>query len=135
MESRCAIRAPLAGLFMAMLWGLCPAGEALALAAGPAGGNNVLLLHWSLFLLGVIAIVFIFYKPVYGMLLKYYHPDYCKQVVWSLMLLYLLGWIAIGAFVLFEYGFMFFWLKWVFVFLAGLWVIWFCVVLFRKNDA
>lgn len=103
---------------------------------GPAPLDTTgLLIRWLLFILGVVAIFFLFYKPVYGILLKYYSPSYCKQVVCSMMLLYLLGWISVGAFVLFDYGFMFFWMKWAFVVLAGLWVIWFAVVMLRSDGA
>ena len=58
-------------------------------------------LRWGLFVLGLVVIFFIFYKPVYGLLIKYYSPTYCKQVVWSMMLLYLLGWFSVGAFIFF----------------------------------
>ena len=97
------------------------------------GDTSGVLIRWLLFVLGGITIFFIFYKPVYGILVKYYHPSYCKQLVLAMMMLYFLSWISIALFVLFDYGFMFFWIKWVFVFLAGLWVIWFIVVMLRSD--
>ena len=72
---------------------------------------------------------------VYPFLLKYYHPSYCKKLFWSLLLLYGLAWIAIAAYILFEFGFRIHLLKWVFVFIGVIWIIWFMIILLKKDEA
>lgn len=108
----------------------------LALAA-QAGATDVtsVILRGGLFILGLVTIVFIFYKPVYGLLVRYYHPSYCRQVVLSMLFLYVLGWLSLGAFIIFDVGFLYFWIKWVFVFLGALWMISFAVIMLRGSGA
>jgi hypothetical protein len=107
---------------------------ALAVQRGVTDVTSVIL-RGSLFVLGLVTIVFIFYKPVYGLLVRYYHPSYCRQVVLSMLLLYVLGWLSLGAFIIFDVGFLYFWIKWVFVFLGALWMIAFAVIMLRGSRA
>jgi hypothetical protein len=100
-----------------------------------AGGTTNYLLRGGLFLLGLVSIFYLFYSLVYRLLLQYYHPDECKRLTWSMMMLYGLGWFAFGAYVLFDYGLYFSWFKWVFAFLGALWVIWFLVIVFTRKPA
>jgi hypothetical protein len=119
-------------LAVAAWWSL-PVREALAQTSGFSFASLNESVRWSIFALGIVGIILLFYMPIYGLLVKYYHPSSCKQLVLAMMVLYLLGWMSVGAFVFFDYGFLFFWMKWVFVFLAGLWVIWFVVVILRAE--
>ena len=101
--------------------------------AQPTGASDAtgIILRGGLFTLGLVTIVFIFYKPVYGLLVRYYHPSYCRQVVLSMLLLYVLGWLSLGGFVIFDVGYHYFWVKWVFIFLGALWLISFLVIMLR----
>ncbi|MCK4762909.1 MAG: hypothetical protein KAW12_12000 [Candidatus Aminicenantes bacterium] len=95
----------------------------------------------SFFMNGVIFIAslallwFLFYKLLYPFLLKYYQPSYCKKLFWSLLMLYGLGWITIGSYILFEFGFRIDLLKWVFVFIGIIWIIWFLLIMLKKDEA
>ncbi len=104
------------------------------LAAQRSGSDATgIILRGSLFVLGLVTIIFIFYKPVYGLLVRYYHPSYCRQVVLSMLLLYVLAWLSLGGFIIFDVGFHYFWIKWVFVFLGSLWIITFAVIMLRGS--
>ncbi len=85
-------------------------------------------LDWVLFLAVFVAIWFIFYMGVYPLLLRYYRPDHCKFLFWSLVLLYSVAWLHASLYIIFDYGFFYPWLKWTAVFLIVLWMIWFAVV-------
>jgi hypothetical protein len=109
--------------------------EAALAASAIASDTTGAIIRGGLFALGFVTITFIFYKPVYGLLVRYYHPSFCRQVVLSMILLYLLGWMSLGAFVIFDFGFWYFWIKWVFVFLGSLWLIAFAVIMLRGGTA
>ena len=104
----------------------------LAAPTGPSDATEIIL-RGGLFTLGLVAVIFIFYKPVYGLLVRYYHPSYCRQVVLSMLILYVLGWLSIGSFVIFDVGYLYYWVKWVFIFLGALWLIVFAVIMLRGS--
>ena len=87
------------------------------------------------FIVGLILLWFLFHKLLYPFLLKYYHPVYCKSLFWSLLILYGLAWITIGAYVVFDIGFRIHMMKWVFVFIGVIWIIWFIIIMLKKNKA
>lgn len=99
-----------------------------AQAAGDVAPVRSPFLDWVLFLAVFVAIWFIFYMGVYPLLLRYYRPDDCKFLFWSLVLLYSLAWLHLSLYVIFSYGFFYTWLKWTAVFLMALWMIWFAVL-------
>ncbi len=81
------------------------------------------LLNWLLLFFGFAVIWFIPYKVLYPIFLKYYRPDYCKVLFWSIFSLYGLAWFHLSLYWLFETGFFYFWIRWAAVFLAVLWLI------------
>jgi hypothetical protein len=97
-------------------------------------GQNVFL-SGLVFIIGMVLIWFLLHKLLYSLLLRYYHPSYCKELFWSLLMLYGLAWVTIGSYVLFDVGFKYGILKWVFVFLGIIWIIWFLVIMFKKDKA
>lgn len=97
--------------------------------------SNSYFMSGLVFIVGLILLWFLFYKLLYPFLLKYYHPSYCKKLFWSLLMLYGLAWITIGSYVLFEFGFRIDVLKWVFVFIGVIWIIWFLVIILKKDEA
>lgn len=99
-----------------------------------SGGAKNYFLRSAIFLAGVVVIWFIFYKLVYPFLRKYYSSAYSQTLFWSMFLLYFMAWITISAYVIFEVGFYYHWLKWVFVFFGAIWFIWLLVVLLKKDD-
>lgn len=98
---------------------------------GPPPPNPVI--QWGLFIAPFILLWFIFYKLIYPFLLKYYTPKYCRSLFWSMFGLYSMGWLAISAYVIFDIGFRVDWIKWVFVFIGAVWLIWFIVIMFKKD--
>lgn len=87
------------------------------------------------FVVGLILLWLLFHKLIYPIFLKYYSPSYCKKLFWSLIMLYGLGWIAIGSYVIFDIGFRISSMKWLFVFVGILWIIWFIVIMLKKDRA
>ncbi len=90
-------------------------------------------LSWTL-LLAVFALIWlIFYKGLYPIFLRYFHPTFCKFLFWSLFFLYGLAWLHLSLYILFEYGYWYPWMRWVAVFLTALWLIWFAVAAMTKR--
>lgn len=77
----------------------------------------------------------LFYLLLYPRLLTYYDPDYCKSLFWSLLFLYGIAWTALSLYLVFDYGFRWEMTRWAFVFLGGLWLIWFAIVMFWRKPA
>jgi hypothetical protein len=94
-----------------------------------------LLLRWAGVLLVLVLIWFILYKVVYPFFLRYYRDSFCKTVFWNLFLLYGLTWLFLASYLLLEFGFYYFWMQWIAVFLAALWLISGLVFLLRRNPA
>ncbi len=103
--------------------------------AGETGPAPNYFLKGGIFLGGLILIWFLFYYLVYPFLVRYYSAGYCKSVFWSLVLLYSVSWIAVTVYVLFEVGFYIEWLKYVFAFIGGIWLIWFMVMMLKRDRA
>jgi hypothetical protein len=112
---------------------LACAAPAFAQDAMAQGGGLSSVLKITMFIIGLAAIFVIFYFMVYPILLKYFHPDYCKKLCISMMLLYTLGWFSFGAYVLFDFGYGLDWLRWVLLFISALWLVWFATVMFKKD--
>lgn len=93
----------------------------------------------AIFIAVFVALWFLLYQFAYRLLLKYYSPRYCKDLFWSLFLLYGLAWLSISAYIIFEIGFFYQWFylwgKWIFVFIGALWLIWFMVIMLKKDTA
>jgi|GEM_PF-1310876 len=89
----------------------------------------------GIFILGLVIIWFVFYKLVYPFLLRYYSPFYCKTLFWSMFLLYSMAWISVSVYRIFEIGFFYGWAKWIFAFMGAIWLIWFLVVMLRKDSS
>jgi len=132
MYVRCS-SATIASLISAVVLELAAAMPAHAQWITGQADASQLAIGWAIFILGLVAIVFIFYKPVYGLLINYYSPSYCKEIVLSMMLLWVIGWMATSSFLIFSFGFSYPWLSWVYVSLGGLWIIWFAVVMMRNS--
>lgn len=114
--------------------------QSCALAQGTeisdTGGAKNYFLRGGGFILGFVILWFFFYKLVYPhVLLRYYSPGYCKNLFWSIFLLYSMAWLSISTYVIFEIGFRYYWAKWVFVFFGALWLIWLMVILLKKDTA
>jgi len=125
------------GRAMCMMLGLVlalalPAMAQEAAAVAPVGGVG-LLVRIGAFVVGLALIFYIFYFMVYKVLLKYFHPDYCKTLCISMMLLYTLGWFSFGAFVLFDFGYGLYWLKIGLYFISALWLVWFATVMLKQG--
>ncbi|HLP45807.1 MAG TPA: hypothetical protein VK469_07675 [Candidatus Kapabacteria bacterium] len=97
------------------------------------GDNQNYFMGGLTFIVGFILLWFLFHKLIYPFLLKYYHPEYCKKLFWSLIMLYGLAWITIGAYVIFDFGFRIHAMKWIFLFIGVIWIIWFLVIILRKD--
>jgi len=95
-------------------------------------GQNYFM-NGLIFIVGLILLWFLFHKLLYPFLLKYYHPIYCKNLFWSLLMLYGLAWVTIGAYVIFDIGFRIHMMKWVFVFIGVIWIIWFIIIMLKKD--
>ncbi|MCP4214803.1 MAG: hypothetical protein GY765_09100 [bacterium] len=89
----------------------------------------------AIFTVGLLMFWVLFYYLIYPSLLKYYSPGYSKKLFWSLILLYSISWICLGAYVLFEVGFYIEWLKYVFAVIGALWLIWFITIMASKDRA
>jgi len=87
------------------------------------------------FLVGAGLLWFLLHKMLYPYLLRFYHPTYCKNLFWSLFLLYGLAWSTIGVYILFDWGYRSDILKWVFVFIGIIWIIWFIIIMLKKEKA
>lgn len=95
-------------------------------------GQNYFL-KGLVFIIGLLLLWFLFHKLLYPFLLKYYHPIYCKSLFWSLLMLYGLAWVTVGSYVIFDFGFRLHMMKWVFVFIGVIWIIWFIIIMLRKD--
>ncbi len=92
-----------------------------------------MLRDWLL-LLAVFALIWlVLYKGLYPIFLRYFRPDFCKFLFWSLFFLYGFAWLHLSLYILFEYGYWYPWMRWVAVFLTALWLIWFAVVARTKR--
>ena len=94
-----------------------------------------IFMNGLIFIIGLVLLWYLFYKLLYPFLLKYYHPSYCKNLFWSLLLLYGLGWLTIATYLLFDIGFRYNIMKWIFIFLGVIWIIWFLVIILKKEKA
>jgi hypothetical protein len=94
-----------------------------------------IFMNGLIFIIGLVLLWFLFYRLLYPFLLKYYHPAYCKDLFWSLLLLYGLAWLAIATYLLFDIGFRYNIMKWIFIFLGVIWIIWFLVIILKKEKA
>lgn len=84
----------------------------------------------------VIAVLWlIFYKGAYPFFLRYYRPDFCRTIFWSLFSLYSLTWLLLASYLIFDIGFYFSWMKWTAVFLAALWLISGLILMLRRTPA
>jgi len=92
-----------------------------------------LLLRWAGVLLVLAAIWFILYKVVYPFFLRFYRDHFCKTIFWNLFFLYGLTWLFLASYLLLEFGFYYFWMQWIAVFLAALWLISGLVFLMRRS--
>ncbi len=110
-------------------------GEALAQEnPDDTGSAKNYFLRSAVFVVGIALLWFVFYKLVYPFLRKYYSAGYSQTLFWSMFLLYCLAWMTISTYVIFEVGFHYHWLKWVFVFIGAIWLIWLLVILLKKGD-
>ena len=82
---------------------------------------------------GLLLVWILFYYLIYPALLRFYSPGYSKKIFWSLILLYSISWICLSAYVLFEVGFYLEWLKYIFAFIGGIWLIWFITIMASKD--
>ena len=118
-------------------WTALPLALASPLSAqggdAPIPRPDNLLLRWAGVLLVLAAIWFILYKVVYPFFLRYYRDHFCKTVFWNLFLLYGLTWLFLASYLLLEFGFYYFWMQWIAVFLAALWLISGLVFLMRRS--
>ena len=101
---------------------------------GPDNEPRNYFIRGGIFIVGLVLIWFLFYKLIYPFLLGYYSPRYSKNLFWSMFLLYMLAWLSISNYVLFGIGFYYHWAKWIFVFSGAIWMIWFVVIMFRKDS-
>lgn len=85
------------------------------------------------FIIGLVLLWFLLHKLLYPFLLKYYSPGYCKDLFWSLFILYGLAWVTIGTYALFDIGYKYSILKWVFLFMGIIWIIWFLIIILKKD--
>lgn len=99
------------------------------------GENPNYFMNGVVFIIGLVLLWFLFHKLLYPLLLKYYHPSYCKNLFWSLLGLYGLAWITVATYVLFDIGFQIHFMKWVFVFIGVIWIIWFVIIMLKKDNA
>ncbi|NIM12925.1 MAG: hypothetical protein GTO45_12430 [Candidatus Aminicenantes bacterium] len=92
-----------------------------------------IFMNGLIFIVGLVLLWFLFYRLLYPFLLKYYHPSYCKNLFWSLLLLYGLAWLTIATYLLFDIGYRYNIMKWIFVFIGVIWIIWFLVIILKKE--
>jgi len=116
-------------LWLILAWAI----PAFAQDAGVHASGLSSVLKITMFVIGLATIFVIFYFMVYPVLLKYFHPDYCKTLCISMMLLYALGWFSFGAYVMFDFGYGLDWLRWALLFISALWLVWFSTVMFKKD--
>ena len=127
-----ARRRPFGALVMAVVtigWAFAP--HLLAQATGPEPPENPFL-SWLWTGLGVGLSWLLLYKGLYPLLLRSYRADAAQRFVWILFFLYGLSWLHLATYVFFDYGFYFLWVRWVAVFLATLFLIWFVLAFLRR---
>lgn len=114
---------------LALALGLAP--QLLAQTSGPEPPASPLL-SWLWSGLGVGLCWLLLYKGLYPVLLRSYRAATAQRFVWILFFLYGLSWLHLATYVFFDYGFYFLWIRWVAVFLAALFLIWFVLAFLRR---
>jgi len=128
---------PGSGLWQALLLlGLSLAFAGLAFAqagADPLESRPVTLLTWLLFI-GVFVLLWVlFYYLLYPYLVRYYHPGVSKVIFWLLFIFYSLTWLHLSLYLIFEVASYYPWTQWVAVFISGIWILWFVIVVVRSR--
>lgn len=107
-------------------------GGSTASAAELAQPRNPVL-PWVLLFAGFGVLWVVFYKGLYPFLLRYYRDRVSRSFFWELLLLYAVTWLHLASYLVFDWAFQDWWLGWVPLFFAGLFVIWFFITFLRRR--
>lgn len=99
----------LASVWPSLAWGQ---------ASGALEPRTLTLLDLLLFVGIFILIWCAFYFLLYPYLVRHLRPDLSKTLFWILFILYSLTWLHLSAFLIFDYGFYYDWVRWVGLFLG-----------------